>query len=147
MHEYARSHNWEREMRYFSRGHRCIAIARGSNPSMMPSSSEGVQLQELIHRWHSPSSITSKSQRRHSSVCRGVIFVAAKRDDAPERALSMTRARRGSVRHRKTRQHPQAVPGQSQNNMRRRLGRSAKRRVEAPSRIPFLLKAARARDF
>jgi 3-oxoadipate enol-lactonase len=38
LHEFAADHtNWEPQMRYFSRGHRCIAYsARGYNPSDVP---------------------------------------------------------------------------------------------------------------
>jgi 3-oxoadipate enol-lactonase len=42
LHEFAADHtNWEPQMRYFSRGHRCIAYsARGYAPSDVPASSE-----------------------------------------------------------------------------------------------------------
>ena len=42
LHEFAADHtNWEPQMRYFSRGHRCIAYsARGYTPSDVPSSPE-----------------------------------------------------------------------------------------------------------
>src|ERR1700731_1471453 len=41
-HEFAADHtNWEPQMRYFSRGHRCIAYsARGYTPSDVPASAE-----------------------------------------------------------------------------------------------------------
>src|SRR5437762_14033543 len=42
LHEFAADHtNWEPQMRYFSRGHRCIAYsARGYTPSAVPPSLE-----------------------------------------------------------------------------------------------------------
>src|SRR6516165_8272585 len=42
LHEFAADHtNWEPQMRYFSRGHRCIAYsARGYTPSDVPSSAD-----------------------------------------------------------------------------------------------------------
>jgi proline iminopeptidase len=42
LHEFAADHtNWEPQMRYFSRGHRCIAYsARGYTPSDVPASHE-----------------------------------------------------------------------------------------------------------
>src|SRR6201987_4866941 len=42
LHEFAADHtNWEPQMRYFSRGHRCIAYsARGYTPSDVPASAE-----------------------------------------------------------------------------------------------------------
>jgi 3-oxoadipate enol-lactonase len=42
LHEFAADHtNWEPQMRYFSRGHRCIAYsARGYTPSDVPPSAE-----------------------------------------------------------------------------------------------------------
>src|SRR6202166_1405231 len=42
LHEFAADHtNWEPQMRYFSRGHRCIAYsARGYAPSDVPAAAE-----------------------------------------------------------------------------------------------------------
>src|SRR6201986_3561055 len=42
LHEFAADHtNWEPQMRYFSRGHRCIAYsARGYTPSDVPEAAE-----------------------------------------------------------------------------------------------------------
>src|SRR3954451_16707544 len=42
LHEFAADHtNWEAQMRYFSRGHRCIAYsARGYTPSDVPPSAD-----------------------------------------------------------------------------------------------------------
>src|SRR6201989_1636102 len=42
LHEFASDHtNWEPQMRYFSRGHRCIAYsARGYSPSDVPATTE-----------------------------------------------------------------------------------------------------------
>jgi len=42
LHEFAAEHtNWEPQMRYFSRGHRCIAYsARGYTPSDVPASAD-----------------------------------------------------------------------------------------------------------
>jgi hypothetical protein len=50
LHEFAADHtNWEPQMRYFSRGHRCIAYsARGYTPSDVPASVEAYTYRHSI---------------------------------------------------------------------------------------------------
>ena len=50
LHEYAADHtNWEPQMRYFSRGHRCIAYsARGYTPSDVPESARCLYFQTFL---------------------------------------------------------------------------------------------------
>ncbi len=52
LHEFAADHtNWEPQLRYFSRGHRCIAYsARGYTPSDVPPLEGCLQLQAFLHR-------------------------------------------------------------------------------------------------
>ena len=84
LHEFAADHaNWEPQMRYFSRGHRCIAYsARGYTPSEVPrrrkSTPTGISIPT-----RSRCSIISKSPRRIRRPVDGRLFVAAGR---PQRA-------------------------------------------------------------
>src|ERR1700675_4241161 len=98
LHEYAADHtNWEPQMRYFSRGHRCIAYsARGYTPSDVPSSSEAYSykhfytdaLAVLDHLKIARAHFVGLSMGAYSSLQIGL--------NAPERALSMTLAGVGS---------------------------------------------------
>ena len=98
LHEYAADHtNWEPQMRYFSRGHRCIAYsARGYTPSDVPPSSEAYTyrhfytdaLAVLDHLKIARAHFVGLSMGSYSSLQVGL--------NAPERALSMTLAAVGS---------------------------------------------------
>src|ERR1700754_4130954 len=98
LHEFAADHtNWEPQMRYFSRGHRCIAYsARGYTPSDVPPTADvdthkhfytdalAVVDQLKIDKAH----FVGLSMGSYSSLQVGL--------NAPERALSMTLAAVGS---------------------------------------------------
>ena len=94
LHEFAADHtNWEPQMRYFARGHRCIAYsARGYTPSDTPPSSEVYTykhfytdaLAVLNHLKIPKAHFVGLSMGSYSSLQIGL--------NAPERALSLTLA-------------------------------------------------------
>ena len=98
LHEFAADHtNWEPQMRYFSRGHRCIAYsARGYTPSDVPPSAEVYTyrhfytdaLAVLDHSKIAKAHFVGLSMGSYSSLQIGL--------NAPERALSMTLAAVGA---------------------------------------------------
>src|SRR5580692_11684122 len=98
LHEFAADHtNWEPQMRYFSRGHRCIAYsARGYTPSDVPVSADAYTykhfytdaLAVLDHLNIAKAHFVGLSMGSYSSLQVGL--------NAPGRALSMTLAGVGS---------------------------------------------------
>src|SRR6202046_5957091 len=98
LHEFAADPtNWEPQMRYFSRGHRCIAYsARGYTPSEVPPSAEVYTykhfytdaLAVLDHLKIAKAHFIGLSMGSYSSLQIGL--------NAPERALSLTLAAVGS---------------------------------------------------
>src|SRR3979411_2695811 len=98
LHEFAADYtNWEPQMRYFSRGHRCISYsARGYTPSDVPASAEVYTykhfytdaLAVLDHLGIERAHLIGLSMGSYSSLQIGL--------NAPERALSMTLAAVGS---------------------------------------------------
>src|SRR6201986_902912 len=98
LHEFAADYtNWEPQMRYFSRGHRCIAYsARGYTPSDVPPSAEVYTYQHfytdalavLDHLKIARAHFVGLSMGSYSSLQIGL--------NAPERALSLTLAAVGS---------------------------------------------------
>src|SRR6185437_9805342 len=90
LHEFAADHtNWEPQMRYFSRGHRCIAYsARGYTPSDVPTSPEAYSyrhfytdaLAVLDHLRIDKAHLVGLSMGSYSSLQIGL--------NAPQRALS-----------------------------------------------------------
>src|ERR1700694_3841340 len=94
LHEFAADHtNWEPQMRYFSRGHRCIAYsARGYTPSDVPASAEVYTYRHVLtdalpvldHLGIAKAHFVGLSMGSYSSLQIGL--------NAPERALSMTLA-------------------------------------------------------
>jgi 3-oxoadipate enol-lactonase len=151
LHEFAADHtNWEPQMRYFSRGHRCIAYAaRGYTPSDVPQSKEVYTykhfytdaLAVLDHLKIAKAHFVGLSMGSYSSLQVGL--------NAPDRALSLTLAGVGSgsdlTKLEAFRQQCQANGAQYE-----KIGAAevAKATREAPSRIPFLLKDPRGhKDF
>jgi 3-oxoadipate enol-lactonase len=146
LHEFAADHtNWEPQMRYFSRGHRCIAYsARGYTPSDVPSSAEHYSykhfytdaLAVLDHLRIAKAHFVGLSMGSYSSLQIAL--------NAPQRALSMTLAATGSG---SDLGHLEAFRRQCQANAEQyeKIGAAevAKATREAPSRIPFLLKDPR----
>src|SRR6202051_2621234 len=132
-------------MRYFSRGHRCIAYsARGYTPSDVPPSSDVYTykhfytdaLAVLDHLRIAKAHFVGLSMGSYSSLQIGL--------NAPERALSLTLAAVGSGSDLK---NLDAFRKQCQANGEQyeAIGSAevAKATREAPSRIPFLLKDPR----
>ena len=115
LHEFAADHtNWEPQMRYFSRGHRCIAYsARGYTPSDVPSSKEVYTykhfytdaLAVLDHLKIAKAHFVGLSMGSYSSLQIGL--------NSPERAMSLTLAAVGSGSDLENLERlPQAMPGQ-----------------------------------
>jgi proline iminopeptidase len=146
LHEFAADHtNWEPQMRYFSRAHRCIAYsARGYMPSEVPASAEVYSykhfytdaLAVLDHLKIPKAHFVGLSMGSYSSLQVGL--------NAPERALSLTLAAVGSG---SDLGHLEAFRLQCQANAEQyeKIGaiEVAKATREAPSRIPFLVKDPR----
>jgi proline iminopeptidase len=146
LHEFAADHtNWEPQMRYFSRSHRCIAYsARGYTPSDVPGSADvytykhfySDALAVLDHLGLARAHLVGLSMGSYSSL-----HVAL---NAPERALSMTLAGVGSGSHL---ENLEAFRRQCRENAEQleKLGsvEVAKVTREAPGRIPFLVKDPR----
>ncbi|MDI4236469.1 alpha/beta hydrolase [Bradyrhizobium sp. Arg237L] len=144
LHEFAADHtNWEPQMRYFSRGHRCIAYsARGYTPSDVPPSAEVYSykhfytdaLAVLDHLGIARAHFVGLSMGSYSSL-----QVAL---NAPERALSMTLAGVGSG---SSLEHLDAFRAQCRAKQYESIGSAEVAKVtrEAPGRIPFLVKDPR----
>ena len=146
VHEFAADHtNWEPQMRYFSRGHRCIAYAaRGYTPSDVPPSSDLYTykhfytdaLAVLDHLNIQKAHFVGLSMGSYSSL-----HVAL---NAPSRMLSMTLAGVGSGSNL---EHLDAWRQQCRETADQfeKLGavEVAKVTREAPARIPFLIKDPR----
>jgi 3-oxoadipate enol-lactonase len=146
LHEFAADHtNWEPQMRYFSRGHRCIAYsARGYAPSDVPPSAEAYSykhfysdaLAVLDHLGLARAHLVGLSMGSYSSLQIGL--------NASDRALSMTLAGVGSGSNL---ENLEAFRKQCRENAEQfeQLGsvEVAKVTREAPGRIPFLVKDPR----
>ena len=146
LHEFAADHtNWEPQMRYFSRGHRCIAYsARGYTPSDVPADADaysykhfyGDAIAVLDHLKIPKAHLVGLSMGSYSALQIGL--------HAPERALSMTLAGVGSGSEV---ENLEAFRRQCRANAEQyeTIGAAevAKATREAPSRIPFLVKDPR----
>ena len=151
LHEFAADNtNWEPQMRYFSRGHRCIAYsARGYTPSDVPPSKEAYTykhfytdaLAVLDHLKIEKAHLVGLSMGSYSSLQVGI--------NAPQRALSLTLAGVGSGSDLKNLEKFRAQC-QANGEQFASIGADGVARTtrEAPSRIPFLLKDPRGhKDF
>ena len=147
-HEFAGDHrNWETQMRFFSRRHRCITYsARGYKPSDVPPDCEGLQLQALGRATRSRCSTISRSTRRISSACR---WAATPRSmlgiHHPDRSLSLTAAGAGSGSERGAHR---GVPQDLRRRPRDEFEKHGSEHVVkhygmSPARIPFLVKDPR----
>ena len=146
LHEFAADHtNWEPQMRYFARGHRCIAYsARGYLPSDVPPGPEAYTyrhfysdaLAVLDHLEIGRAHFVGLSMGSYSSLQIAL--------NAPQRALSMTLAAVGSGSDLDNldafRRQCQATAEQFAT-----IGSAEVARVtrDAPGRIPFLVKDPR----
>ena len=146
VHEFAADHtNWEPQMRYFSRGHRCIAYAaRGYTPSDVPPSPDLYTykhfytdaLAVLDHLNIQKAHFVGLSMGSYSSL-----HVAL---NAPSRMLSMTLAGVGSG---SSLEHLDAFRQQCRETAEQfeAIGSAEVAKVtrDAPGRIPFLVKDPR----
>src|SRR3979411_398567 len=143
LHEFAADYtNWEPQMRYFSRGHRCIAYsARGYTPSDVPPSADVYTykhfythaLAVLDHLNIEKAHLVGLSMGSYSSLQIGL--------NAPERALSMTLAAVGSGSNlEKLDAYRKQCLGNAEQYEAVGSVEVPKATREAPSRIPFLLK-------
>jgi proline iminopeptidase len=146
LHEFAADHtNWEPQMRYFSRGHRCISYsARGYTPSDVPTSAEVYSykhfytdaLAVLDHLSIEKAHFIGLSMGSYSSL-----HVAL---NAPQRTMSMTLAGVGSGSNL---ENLDAFRTQCRANAEQyeSIGSAEVAKVtrEAPGRIPFLVKDPR----
>jgi proline iminopeptidase len=146
LHEFAADHtNWEPQMRYFSRGHRCIAYsARGYTPSDVPASAEVYTYEHfytdalavLDHLAIEAAHFVGLSMGSYSSLQVSL--------HAPHRVRSMTLAGTGSG---SSLENLEAFRAQCRANAEQfeTLGsvEVAKVTREAPGRIPFLVKDPR----
>src|ERR1700751_6058286 len=146
LHEFAADHtNWEPQMRYFSRGHRCIAYsARGYTPSDVPASAEAYTYKHFytdalavldllkIPKAHFVGLSMGSSSSLHAAL------------NAPERLASMTLAGvgSGSSLHQLHAFRNQCLDPEDQFE---KIGSAEVAKVtrEAPGRIPFLVKDPR----
>ena len=146
LHEFAADHtNWEPQMRYFSRGHRCIAFsARGYAPSEVPTLAEVYSFRHfyndalavLDHLEIEKAHFVGLSMGSYSSLQVSL--------HAPKHMLSMTLAGVGSG---SSLENLDAWRKQCRDNADQfeAIGSAEVAKVtrEAPSRIPFLVKDPR----
>jgi proline iminopeptidase len=146
LHEFAADHtNWEPQMRYFSRGHRCIAYsARGYAPSDVPHSAEAYTFRHFYTDALAVLDHLKIAQAHFVGLSMGSYSSLQVALNAPERALSMTLAGVGSgssldnletfrAQCRATADQYEAIGA----------AEVAKVTREAPGRIPFLVKDPR----
>ena len=135
LHEFAADYtNWEPQMRYFSRGHRCIAYsARGYTPSDVPPSAADLHLQAFLHRRARGARSPQDRQGASRRAVDGLLFVAADRpqragaravDDAGRRRLGL----RASKISRPFASNAGPMPSSSRRSARPRSRRSRARR-------------------
>ncbi|PJG54660.1 alpha/beta hydrolase [Bradyrhizobium forestalis] len=145
LHEFAADYtNWEPQMRYFSRGHRCITYsARGYTPSDVPDGEVYTYthfytdaLAVLDHLGIERAHLVGLSMGAYSSLQIGL--------NAPQRALSMTLAGVGSGSEIENlenwRKQCRANAEQFETSGSVEVAKVTR---EAPSRIPFLVKDPR----
>jgi proline iminopeptidase len=146
IHEFAGDHrNWEQQVRYFSRRHRCIVYsARGYKPSDVPGDSKaysykhwiGDAIAVLDHLKIDKAHIVGLSMGGYTTVLIGVNF--------PQRALSLTAAGAGSGSERaytdEFRKNALALAETFEKQGAETVARSY---GFNPTRIPFLVKDPR----
>ena len=146
LHEFAADHtNWEPQMRYFSRGHRCIAYsARGYTPSDVPPDADVYTYKHFYTDALAVLDHLGIAEGAFRRPVDGLLFVAA---DRPQRAgaRAVDDARRRRLRL--SLENLDAFRAQCRANAEQyeAIGsvEVAKVTREAPSRIPFLLKDPR----
>lgn len=145
LHEFAADYtNWEPQMRYFSRGHRCITYsARGYTPSDVPDG----DVYTYKHFYTDALAVLDhlKIERAHFvGLSMGAYSALQIGLDAPQRALSMTLAGVGSGSEIENleswRKQCRANAEQFETSGSAEVAKVTR---EAPSRIPFLVKDPR----
>src|SRR5579859_5773036 len=146
LHEFAADHtNWEPQMRYFSRGHRCIAYsARGYTPSDVPPSADSYTYKHfytdaiavLDHLRIERAHLVGLSMGSYSSLHAAM--------NEPSRVLSMTLAGVGSGSSLENLETFRKTCRETAEQFET-LGSSEVAKVtrKAPGRIPFLVKDPR----
>jgi proline iminopeptidase len=146
LHEFAADHtNWEPQMRYFSRGHRCIAYsARGYAPSDVPSSPEVYSFRHFYNDALAVLDHLEIEKAHFIGLSMGSYSSLQVSLHAPKHMLSMTLAGVGSG---SSLENLDAWRKQCRDNADQfeKLGSAEVAKVtrEAPSRIPFLVKDPR----
>jgi 3-oxoadipate enol-lactonase len=146
LHEFAADHtNWEPQMRYFSRGHRCIAYsARGYAPSDVPPSADVYSYKDFYTDALAVLDHLKIEKAHFVGLSMGAYSALQVALNAPERMLSMTLAGVGSG---SSIENLEAWRKQCRETAEQfeRLGAAEVAKVtrEAPSRIPFLVKDPR----
>jgi 3-oxoadipate enol-lactonase len=146
LHEFAADHtNWEPQMRYFSRGHHCIAYsARGYTPSDVPASADVYSYKDFYTDALAVLDHLKIEKAHFVGLSMGSYSALQVALHAPERMLSMTLAGVGSG---SSIENLEAWRKQCRETAEQfeELGAVdvAKVTREAPSRIPFLVKDPR----
>src|SRR6185369_7685882 len=146
LHEFAADYtNWEPQMRYFSRGHRCIAYsARGYAPSDVPPSAEAYTYRHFYADALAVLDHLELAQAHFVGLSMGSYSSLQVALNAPERALSMTLAGVGSG---SSLENLEAFRAQCRAtaDQYEAIGAAEVAKVtrEAPGRIPFLVKDPR----
>ncbi|HWP25176.1 MAG TPA: alpha/beta fold hydrolase [Xanthobacteraceae bacterium] len=146
IHEFAGDHrNWEQQVRYFARRHRCIAYsARGYKPSDVPSDPKaysynhwiGDAIAVLDHLKIEKAHIVGLSMGGYTTVLIGVHF--------PQRALSLTAAGAGSGSERHyTEEFRRGALALAEQFEKEGAAAVARSYGFSPARIPFLVKDPR----
>ena len=146
LHEFAADHtNWEPQMRYFSRGHRCVAYsARGYAPSDVPTSADVYSYKDFYTDALAVLDHLKIEKAHFVGLSMGSYSALQVALTAPERMLSMTLAGVGSG---SSIENLEAWRKQCRETADQfeRLGAAEVAKVtrEAPGRIPFLVKDPR----
>ena len=146
LHEFAADYtNWEPQLRYFSRGHRCIAYsARGYAPSDVPASAD---VYTYAHFYTDALAVLDQlkiAKAHFVGLSMGAYSSLQVALNAPERMLSMTLAGVGSG---SSLEHLEDWRAQCRANAEqfetKGSAEVARLTAEAPGRIPFLVKDPR----
>ena len=146
LHEFAADHtNWEPQMRYFSRGHRCIAYsARGYAPSDVPASAEDYSYKHFYTDALAVLDHLSIAKAHFVGLSMGSYSALQVALNKPERMLSMTLAGVGSGSSIEKLEAFRKTCGETADQFDK-IGSAEVAKVtrEAPGRIPFLVKDPR----
>jgi len=146
LHEFAADHtNWEPQMRYFSRGHRCVAYsARGYAPSDVPTSADVYSYKDFYTDALAVLDHLKIEKAHFVGLSMGSYSALQVALNAPERMLSMTLAGVGSGSSIENLEAWRKQCRETADQFERLGGAEvAKVTREAPGRIPFLVKDPR----